>query len=232
MKRWLFCLFCLCAAYLPVAAHVLDQYLQVTQIAIAPDGARIELRLIPGAQVAERIIALIDADGDGQISLTEEQAYARRVWQDVTLEVNGRCAPLALIRIQFPSRREMSEGTGAIRLELAAEAPLNAAGEHQLSFHNNHLPELGVYLANALVPATDEIKITQQERDALQHELRIKFHATQRAERRGLRWTGVFAFCLCLALLLLQWRCFRHLGAAWNLRRQCKRNYPSQIGTG
>ena len=211
MKRLLVCLLCACAVCLPVTAHVLDQYLQVAQIALAPDSVRVELRLIPGAQVADRIIALIDTDGDGEILGAEEQAYARRALQDVTLEVDGRRAPLALTEVHFPAQLEMKEGIGAIRLTLAAEAALGAAGEHQLSFRNDHLPELGVYLANTLVPTTTGIKINGQERDALQRGLRINFHATPDAAHGRLRWTGVFIFGLCLALLLPQWKRLRQL---------------------
>jgi hypothetical protein len=123
---------------------VLDEYVQAAQITLAPGGARVELRLVPGVEVADRVFAMIDVDGDGKISPAEEQAYARRVLQDITLEVDGRRAPLALTGVQFPSRREMNEGIGAIRLDLTAEAALGAAGEHQLSFRNDHLPELGV----------------------------------------------------------------------------------------
>lgn len=93
----------------------------------------------------------------------------------------------------------MNEGLDAICLNLAA-------GAHQLSFSNDHLPELGVYLANALVPATNAIKINKQERDTLQRELRINFHATTDHGRGRLDWAGVLVFCLCLALLLPQWK--------------------------
>jgi hypothetical protein len=209
MRRLLFCLLCACAIRITATAHVLDQYLQVAQIALAPGGARVELRLTPGVQVSDRVFAMIDVDGDGQISSAEEQAYARRVLQDVALEVDGRRAPLALTGIQFPSRREMNEGVGAIRLDLAAEAALSAEGEHQLSFRNDHLPELGVYLVNALVPTTSEIKIIGQARDPLQHELRLSFHGAT-ADARGLRpWAGALMLCLCLALFFSQWKRLR-----------------------
>src|SRR5262249_37689893 len=196
MKRLLLCLLCACALRVTAPAHVLDQYLQIAQIALVPGGARVELRLTPGVQVADRVFALIDVDGDGQISSAEEQAYARRVLSDTALEIDGRRTPLALVGILFPSRREMNEGIGAIRLTLTAKATLGGAGEHQLSFRNDHLPELGIYLANALVPASNEIKITGQERDALQHGLRINFHATPDAvAHRWLRWAGILIFC-------------------------------------
>jgi len=209
MRRLLFCLLCACAIHITAPGHVLDQYLQTAQIALAPGGARVELRLIPGVQVADRVFALIDVDGDGEISSAEEQNYARSVLRDIALEVDGRRTPLALTGVQFPSRREMNEGVGAIRLDLAAEAALGAAGEHQLSFRNDHLPELGVYLVNALVPTTSEIKISGQERDPLQREMRLSFHGAP-ADTRGLRpWTGALMLCLCLALFFSQWKRLR-----------------------
>ncbi|MBO0726028.1 MAG: hypothetical protein J2P52_10545 [Blastocatellia bacterium] len=209
MKRLLLCLLCACALLMTAPAHALDQYLQVAQIALAPDGVRVELRLTPGARVADRVFALIDVDGDGQISPAEEQAYARRALRDVALEVDGRRTPLTLTGIQFPSRREMNEGVGAIRLDLAAEADFGAGGAHQLTFRNDHLPELGVYMANALVPTTDAIKITGQLRDALQRGLQVDFRASSADGRAWSRWTGVLLFGLCLALLLPRWKRLR-----------------------
>jgi nickel/cobalt exporter len=204
MRRLLLCLLSVCILRLTASAHVLDQYLQVARIAIEPDGARVELRLTPGVQVAQQIFALIDVDGDGQISSAEEQAYARRVLQDIALEVDRRRTPLVLTGVQFPSRREMNEGIGSIRLDLAAEVVLSSEGEHQLSFRNDHLPELGVYLANALVPSTEAIKISGQQRDESQHGLQINFLMTTAAAPAWPRWAVVLLFGLCLALLITQ----------------------------
>lgn len=117
-----------------------------------------------------------------------------------------QAAQIALRGVEFPSRREMNEGIGAIRLDLAAETDLRAAGEHQLSFRNDHLPELSVYLSNALVPATDAIKITGQQRDALQHGLRVDFLVLSPDARAWPRWIRVLLLGLCLVLLLTQWK--------------------------
>jgi hypothetical protein len=204
MKRLLCCLLCACALPFTVFAHVLDQYLQVARIAIERGGTRVELRLTPGVQVADRIFALIDVDGDGQISPAEELTYARRVLQDISLAVDGRRLPFALTDIQFPSRSEMKEGIGSIRLDLAADVSLSAEGEHEISFRNDHLPELGVYLANALVPTTEAIRITGQQRDELQHGLQIDFRVTPVATRAWPRWVGAFLFGLSLALMITQ----------------------------
>jgi hypothetical protein len=198
---------------------VLDQYLEVAQLALAPDGVHVELRLIPGVQVADRIFALIDTDGDGEISSAEEQAYAQRLLQDVALEVDGQHVPLTLAGVQFPSRQEMNEGSGAIRLNLSAAVAMDTAGAHQLAFRNDHLPELGVYLVNALVPTTEMIKITGQQRDALQHGLQLDFRVLSADTRPWPHWTGVLLFGLalglCLALFLPQGkRLRRYLPAA------------------
>lgn len=209
MKRWLCCLFTICAASLPVRAHVLDQYLQVAQIALAPDGVRIELRLIPGVEVAECIRTLIDVDGNGQITTAEEQAYARRVLQDIELAINGISAPLTFSDLKFPTQPEMRAGLGTIRLTFVAATTLQAADHQQLLFRNNHLPALGVYLVNALVPTANEIKISGQERDPLQRELRLRFHIISASTRDALRWQGVLGLCLCLLLLFPQWKYLR-----------------------
>ena len=201
MKRLPILLLCLCTLHLPIAAHVLDSYLQIAQVALSPDGVRIELGLIPGVDVADRVFALIDADGDGRISPAEEQAYVRCVMQDVALQIDGKTVPLALTIVEFPSRSEMNEGVGEIRLNFAAETSLNLAGEHRIIFRNDHLPELGVYLANVLVPSTDAIEITGQRRDPLQHEFQADFRVLPaQTTTSSSRYAGVFLIVICLAL--------------------------------
>jgi hypothetical protein len=206
MKRRLACLLCVLAFPAAAGAHVLDQYLQVAQIALAPRGVHVELRLIPGVLVAERVFGMIDVDHDGQISKLEEQAYARRVLQDIALEMDGRRIQLALTRVEFPSRREMNEGIGAICIDLAADASLGVEGDHQILFHNDHQPDLGVYLVNALVPTTREIKISGQARDPLQREMRLSFQVTPLDTYRPWPWKGMLMFCLGMVLLFPLWK--------------------------
>jgi hypothetical protein len=217
MKRLLACICCAFAFQATAAAHVLDEYVEAAQITLAPDGVRVELRLTPGVEVAGRVFRMIDLDGDEQISPAEEQAYARRVLQDIALEVDGRRAPLALTGGKFPSLHEMNEGVGAIRLNLTAEADLRAAGDHQLAFRNDHLPKLSVYLVNTLIPSTNKIKISEQTRDPLQREMRLSFnvnpyvipHVTLADTHRLWPWTGVLILCLGLVLLFSQWKHLR-----------------------
>ncbi|MBI1760133.1 MAG: hypothetical protein HYR56_01730 [Acidobacteria bacterium] len=208
MKRLALCLLCTCAWHLTVSAHVLDQYLQVAQIALAPDGVRIELRLIPGAQVAERVFVLMDADGDGQISAAEEQAYAQRVLQDLSLSINEQHVPLTLAEAQFPTRATMNEGLGTLRLTFTAATALSSTGNQRLNFRNDHVPEFSGYLVNALVPAAREIAITGQQRDVLQRGLRLDYRVTPAASSLARRWLMLSALALGLVLLLSRWRIF------------------------
>jgi hypothetical protein len=68
----------------------------------------------------------------------------------------------------------MSSGLGVIRIEAQAACD-RYSGQHSLVYKNNHKPDLGVYLVNALVPANPKIAITAQNRDPLQREFRLAF---------------------------------------------------------
>jgi hypothetical protein len=48
-------------------------------------------------------------------------------------------------------------------------------GPHQLLFRNSHHPDRSVYLANALVPDSDAVRVTAQRRDGDQTELTIDY---------------------------------------------------------
>ena len=130
--------------------------------------------------------------------------------QDIALEVDGQRPPLVLKEVQFPSLQEMTEGVGAIHLDLTAEIGLNAANAHHLSFRNDHLPEIGTYLANALIRKTGAIEINEQQRDSLQHEFQLDFRvltADAPIEFRQVSWwASVLLLIICSVLLLWQWK--------------------------
>jgi hypothetical protein len=59
--------------------------------------------------------------------------------------------------------------------------------------------------ANALVPATDALKINAQERDVLQHELQLQFRVASRSTPSSLLLPGVILSGVCLTLLAGFW---------------------------
>jgi hypothetical protein len=214
MKRFGGWWLCVLILQITVSGHVLDEYLQLTQIEITPDKIQIELRLIPGVEVANQVFGQIDADGTGQISSAEEQQYIQQILKDLEFKVDGRNTPLEIKTVQFPPPLEMKEGIGFIRLKLVAETALAASGDHQISFRNNHLPKLSVYQANALQPNDNAIKINHQERDPLQHELKIDFNVLSATTTYQTGWTSIlamFGICLMFVFLLLLWKNLRSL---------------------
>ena len=49
----------------PALAHRLDEYLQATSFVVDGDHVEVQMRLTPGVEVFDRVLAAIDADGDG-----------------------------------------------------------------------------------------------------------------------------------------------------------------------
>ena len=150
------------------AGHRLDEYLQATLIAVSRGGVELEIRLTPGVAVLPVVMAAIDRDRDGRISVEEERDYAGRVAREVELRVDGEPAALSLIESQFPSLEEMREGLGTIRLKLRTER----AGR-ELRFENRHLPQVSAYLVNCL--AADGLAVGRQERDQAQRSIRFEY---------------------------------------------------------
>jgi hypothetical protein len=158
-----------------VSAHRLDEYLQTARIAILSDRAHVELDLTPGVAVADRVVRRIDKNGDGALSLEEQQTYARQVLSSVALRIDGTPLQMTLVASHFPDVDAVRRGEGTIRLDVDIVVPLLTGGRHQLFFRNANGPDSAAYLANALMPENDQISISRQVRDPLQRELTIDF---------------------------------------------------------
>ena len=152
------------------AAHRLDEYLQATLIGVTRDGIDVEIHLTPGIAMLPVLMAVIDQDGDGRISLGEERAYVGRVAGEVELRVDGVPAPLSLIESTFPTIEAMREGLGTIRMKLHA-----ARSGRQLRFENRHLPQVSAYLVNCLAAPSDGLVVRRQERDELQRSIEFEY---------------------------------------------------------
>src|SRR5579864_121964 len=164
----------LASAHAALDAHRLDEYLQATRVAIERDRVDLEIDLTPGVALAAQIFEAIDTDSNGAISSDEARSYANGVIDQLTLDLDGHRAALSLSGDRFPTFAEMRQGIGTIRLR--ATTPIAAPpGRHRLRVRNEHRPDIGVYLVNALVPAASDIEITSQARDRLQHELRLEY---------------------------------------------------------
>jgi hypothetical protein len=178
------------------AAHRRDEYLQAARLAIDPDRVALELDLTPGIAVAERVLAEIDADGNGSIAAAEARAYSARVLAGIAVDVDGTPLVLNLIDSTLPELSAVRNGEGSLRLHAAAALPSLSAGTHHLRYRNSHHPDIGVYLANALMPASDRVVVASQRRDVDQRELTVEYtlrDAPATRVRRGLSVAGTAA---------------------------------------
>jgi hypothetical protein len=128
--------------------------------------------------VAEAVIKDIDRDGSGSITDVEARTYALAVLRTMRLEVDRIPLQVELIDVTVPELAAIRNGEGAIRLELGARLPAVAAGAHQIFFLNAHRTDIGVYLANALAPASPRIAVAAQRRDVAQREITIDYALT------------------------------------------------------
>lgn len=189
-----------------VSAHRLDEYLQAARIAIEPDGVQLELSLTPGIAVADSIVREIDTDGNGVLSAGEQRAYAQQVLSAIALRIDDT-APLHLdlVASNFPSVAAMRGGDTAITIRSKVVVSFLAAGRHRIFFRNLNVSASSVYLANALVPESDQVAVTGQQRDGDQRELTIDFviRGTPGASSRRWVWIGLVG-ALVLAVPLMR----------------------------
>jgi len=186
-----------------VSAHRLDEYLQAARIAIDPGGVKIEMSLTPGVAVADAIIAEIDRDRDGTLSRDEQRAYASTVVNGTMVEVDGMAVRTQLGAYDFPDLGSMKRGEAAIAIQWTVMFPRPPAGAHRLTFRNHHHPDASVYLANALVPESDDVAVTAQQRDRTQSELTIEYVLRARPSGSAAWLVGIGAAALLVSAALL-----------------------------
>jgi hypothetical protein len=149
----------------PASAHRLDEYLQATILSVERDRVQGFMRLVPGVAVYSIVIPGIDTNGDGIISDTERQSYAKRVLGDLSLRIDGHPLQLRLESVDVAGTGEMQEGLGEIRIEFAADLPPASASGRRLIFENHHQNRIATYLVNCLVPRDRTIRINAQNRN-------------------------------------------------------------------
>ena len=99
----------------------------------------------------------------------------------------------------------MRRGEGTIRLHSAATLPRVSSGFHQLLFRNRHHPDRSVYLANALVPESNQVSVTAQRRDVEQTEVTIDYVVRAAPARPAAAWlVGGLAAATALSALLMR----------------------------
>ena len=186
-------------ASVPAIGHRRDEYLQAARIAIAPDRLELQLDLTPGMLVASQMLLEIDGNGDGLIDAREQRTYAVRVSSDLRVDIDGRALSLQPVEATYPDANTIRGGEGTIALRWVAALPRLGAGAHRVSYLNAHHRDIGVYLANALVPSSDRVVIAAQRRDVDQRELGIEYQLSDGAPAPG-SWRSAAVIIAVLVL--------------------------------
>jgi hypothetical protein len=164
------------------------------------------LDLTPGMALAEAIINDIDRNRDGMLSFDEQRVYSTTVLGAIDVTADGKPLLLKAGTFSFPDSEAIRRGEGTIRIRSDATLPALSAGDHRVSFHNKHHPEGTVYLANALVPASDRVAITAQRRAKDQSELLIEYAVQARSTSTNVWLLGSIALPIVLWALLIRRR--------------------------
>jgi hypothetical protein len=158
-----------------LSAHRYDEYLQAARLAIDPDRVQLTLDLTPGIAVAPAVLAEIDLDANRSISAAEARAYSDRVMRTIALDLDGVSLDVELVDTESPAIDAVLNGEGTTRIHAVASLPRLATGRHHLRYRNSYRADLGVYLANVLVPESDRVSIATQRRDVDQRDLVVDY---------------------------------------------------------
>jgi hypothetical protein len=187
-------------------AHVLDEYLQATLVAIEPGEVRLQINLTPGVEVADKILTRIDRNRDGVVSKAEAATYSELLKRDLTVRLDGRETELKLTESNIPAPAELRTGHGIIQVEFMITPGSFSAGRHWLVFENRHFNSLGAYLFNAGRPRSASIQIARQNRNANQSTGEIEFaYDAPSHSSNAIGPVALFAVIL-LAMAAAAWR--------------------------
>ena len=195
-----------------VSAHRLDEYLQATLISVEKDRVEVSMRLIPGVAVSSAVIASIDTNGDGSLSVAEQSAYVQRVLSELSLTIDGKQLKPQLVSANFPQIQEMRDGIGEIHIEYTAELP-SGGSDRKLFLENHNRTQRAVYLVNALASSDPAISIVAQKRNAVQstYELDYTQAAGSSSSPRVGWWSNTVDAMSSLGLLSLFHLGMRHI---------------------
>ncbi len=168
------------------SAHRIDEYLQATILSLEENRVHASMRLIPGILISRSVIAEIDSNGDGVFSGSEEQGYAQRVLNDLSIKMDGQVIRPKLVSWSFPLPAQMHQGLGEIHIEYRANLP-QVGPDRSLVLANHHLNSTSVYLMNVVVPEDRGIHILAQKRNEQQtvYELDYQQMSVATATSRG-----------------------------------------------
>lgn len=157
----------------PLSAHRTEGLLQASLVEVLPAQVGVEVTLTPGIDIAPKIIALLDANGDGEFSGAESTGWSALFMARQTVTADGQSLPLKLVNLRSSPLAEMTYGHAQIVVHFTADFGPLALGPHTIVCANRYEPIPCSYQCNGLVPKAPGVRITHHRRDERQQELTL-----------------------------------------------------------
>jgi hypothetical protein len=129
--------------------------------------------LVPGIDIAPKVVALLDANGDGGFSPGESANWSRLFMAGQSVTVDGQSLPLTLQSVRTSPLSEMTDGHAEIVVHYTAELGTLARGPRTIVCANRYEPIPSAYQCNGLVPKAPGVRIHSHRRDERQRELTL-----------------------------------------------------------
>ncbi|MEO8428430.1 MAG: hypothetical protein ABI651_15075 [Verrucomicrobiota bacterium] len=143
-------------------------------------------------EVSEKVIWMIDRNGDRNISAPEGKAFSETLRRQLAVSVDNHPLAIEILAAEFDSTSELQSGNGTIHVEMRARLPQTLARVQRLRFENRNLAEMSAYLVNAVLPRVPTIRILKQERNESQSIGWIDFSVEP---SKGDSWARTAPFC-------------------------------------
>ena len=174
----------------PLHAHRVEGLLQASLVEVLPAQVGIEVTLVPGMDIAPKISALLDTNGDGVFSDAESAAWSARFMAGQSVSVDGKPVPLTVKNIRTTPLAEMTNGHAEIVVYFATGPGAFDCGAHTIVCSNRYEPIPCTYQTNGLVPKAPGVSISSHRRDERQTELTLAAEYSGPATSATLPATG------------------------------------------
>ena len=171
MRAFIFTLLLAFAA--PLHAHRVEGLLQNSLVEVLPSQVGVEVTLVPGIDIAPKIVALLDADGDGVFSESESAAWSARFMAAQSVTVDGQSLPLKLEGTRASPLAEMNSGHAEIIVHFTADFAALARSPRTIVCANRYEPIPCSYQTNGLVPKVPSVRLNLRGRDERQQEITL-----------------------------------------------------------
>ena len=165
----------------PLHAHRLEGLVQASLVEVLPSQVGVEVTLVPGIDIAPKVIALLDVNGDGVFSDAESTAWSALLMAAQTVTVDGQSLPLTLQSVRTSPLAEMTGGHGEIVVHFTAGLGTPACGPRTIVCTNRYEPIPCTYQTNGLVPKAPSVRIGSHRRDERQQQLTLAANFTDLA---------------------------------------------------